>query len=398
MLKNMIAWCMAARDLQFLADHIAETVVFSPESESSSAWEIVNQMLREYQQYQDADPEATQEFLEVFLGFCSRNVDVQELAAWLQPLRQSRLLTDALEFVYRSDWTPQGEEPSRWANYRRRLLRIRANMLRRDRQFEAARAELLRLRELWTALENRDSKELSIIEYELGYIEFLANNFAAAEDHYTESIRRAETAGDEIGALISAQTRTHARFRGGLVSPETAKQEIASNLASLRQVSEGQSRAENWVWNALAQLFEFELELGNVVQARRLLEEDVLRHPAFVRSETDPRYQILFNKYHAQLFLAEGDPRKALGYWGKFLELGDYTTEEAKELAETASSEQELSKQYYDAGRALIAIGNSKSACQVWRRGLAESDEVGNRRFKDQIRAMMRANDCAESD
>src|SRR4051812_624199 len=91
MLKTVIAWCMMAGNLGQLAERIASMEFFSPATDSASAWEIVNRLLSDYPRFRTASPEEARHFLETFLGFCGRNVDVNELAAWLQPLRESLL-------------------------------------------------------------------------------------------------------------------------------------------------------------------------------------------------------------------------------------------------------------------------------------------------------------------
>src|SRR5207244_2166867 len=116
---------------------------------------------------------------------------------------------------------------------------------------------------------------------------------------------------------------------------------------------------------------------GRIEEAERLLEE-VFRHPSFTRSANDPRYRIISLKMRARKSFAAKRFADATDLYSEFLELDQQFGGSLPELVAMARGEEELGRDYRDAGIALINLGKRKAACDAWHRGSLERDDLGN--------------------
>ncbi len=206
------------------------------------------------------------------------------------------------------------------AEARARSIRSRARvdlggMLRRSRSFDEARKMLVVVDDLDSGLDNSD---LGVGWYEIGYVEYMEDEYPEAARALRRSVQLAETGGDRVGAAISEGVELWAAYK---CAPDRAGLEclVAASERALEMFTEKQNsdrRALRWVMNSLLHIVDASFLLGDVARLESHLRD--LRANAWIR-EFGARDSLL--QYEARFAMATERFEKAVSYWERFLQV-----------------------------------------------------------------------------
>jgi tetratricopeptide (TPR) repeat protein len=249
-----------------------------------------------------------------------------------------------------------------------------ANLARRDGDLEGA-AEI---RALVDDLEVAgDLEQLGRVEYDIGYIHFLQGDLDEAEDLFTRAAEHSRDGGDPVGEWVSRCV--HARIR--FLREDIAPYEFRDRLLEARGVFDAgvaDARkgplAVRWQMNVKAHLFEAALAAGDEAGAEKAFEE--LKEDAWIRQ----------HDREAGLRAVRGRLAMLRRDWDEAVRLLRAHLKRDLSVGEKAEAR---SRDYLDLGIALQELGRTDEATEVWQRGLACPDHLGNGIWKERIRARM---------
>lgn len=235
--------------------------------------------------------------------------------------------------------------------------------------------------------------DLSKLEYEQGYIEFLLGHYESSVKLFGDSAISSEKADDPVGVEIGKFRMTHTKVFANTTHLEDARKEMIlsfNRLSELLEEGYNASRCGNWMFNIEGRLFDLAIELHNVEDAEEYFSR-FLEHPSTQDNLASdaPNSRTLLNKFsrEGRLNYIRGAYDEALGNFAAFLEV-DLSQWGAKDDRITVDLEdvQEVSRDYLYAGRCLRQKGLEAQAERAFEGGLAQNPHNANHYFQDKIR------------
>ncbi len=243
-----------------------------------------------------------------------------------------------------------------------------ATRLRRTGHPDNMRKARRILEQAASAAQQPDSPEatrrLSSMLYDLAYLDYLHGDHHQAHGWFQRSIEAAEQASDPTGAQITRLVALRADLLRQAVDPATFRNTVTDALAFFQSDAARKPHAERWVMNAHAYLLDVAVLTGDADAARaelEALEEDPWVQQ-FARSDLTTLWQ-------ARVALVTGDPARACDLFEQRLR---------NELTDPPPPREELARDLYDYGRALLANGEPANAQRIWELGLRCPDNAAN--------------------
>ncbi len=268
----------------------------------------------------------------------------------------------------------------------RRLQRLRlgidlriANLARRDNALADAQRQLTAL--LPQARRCSVPAEVSRIEYDLGYIEFLRGELSSAALAFELSARTSLDAGRLVGHGISRCMAEQARWlecvaRGraheGASRYLTA---LSESEAVFRRQASSEAAAFRWLCNVAVHRFRVAFRTGDRALAQHAL--DALESDVWL--STQPGGEVDLAMARARMLMIEGD-----------------FTEGARRLEQTARvrfqqmpSREAQAENFFDAGMSHDCAGANTEAHVCWKLALTLAPDAGNRPWQALCRAAL---------
>jgi hypothetical protein len=204
------------------------------------------------------------------------------------------------------------------------------------------------------------------IAYDQGYVGFLEGDADASLAAFDRSVELSEAAGDALGAWMSRIVRDRVGFLHERLPAEDWTVTLTSALELFAEAAATSPRADRWVKNTLAHLFEVCQATGDRAGAARWLAE-LEEHPWIRRYQRDRAVQLA----RARMALLDGRAAEATEDFEAVL--GDLRSRPPAERYDES-----LARDIVDFGDALAAAGRSADAQRVWRYGIALPRHAGN--------------------
>ncbi|MGH4017001.1 MAG: hypothetical protein ACRDSL_24365 [Pseudonocardiaceae bacterium] len=207
--------------------------------------------------------------------------------------------------------------------------------------------------------------------YDLAYLHYLYGDYDEADKWFQRGVDASELAGDRTGAYISQLVALKVRLFRQAVDPEAFRAIVTEALVFFRSDAARKQHAERWVMNCHAYLLDLAVLTDDPDAARtelETLEEDpwVQR---FDRSD-------LVARWRARTALVSGDAARACELFEQRLR---------SELTDPPPPRDELARDLYDYGCALVAHGDVGEARRIWRLGLRCPDNAASWPWKPRI-------------
>jgi tetratricopeptide (TPR) repeat protein len=212
------------------------------------------------------------------------------------------------------------------------------------------------------------AKQRSTLCYELGYLDFLYGNAEQAREWLRRSIEAAEEAGEQTGAYISRLVDARVGLLSGSVSAEKYRATNEEAFGYFVNPDVAGPHVARWLMTVQAQLLDLALwtrDTELIATQLRVLEEDPW-------IQQTGRHDIV-QKHRARAAAVTGD-------WAESIALFEAL------LAEAPSHQEELARELYYYGQALLGSGDAAQAREVWERGLQTPDNAANWPWKPKIR------------
>lgn len=215
----------------------------------------------------------------------------------------------------------------------------------------------------------RAARLMSSVLYDLGYLNHLAGAPEEAIAWLRRSVAAAEEAGDRTGAYISRLVALRTGLLAGTVEPGEFRGAVTEALAFFG--GDDTPHAERWTMNCHAHLLDLAMLTDDAAAAEAELEA----------LEDDPWTRRFARTDHMALWRA----RAALvtGAFGRARDL--YEERLRDEMTDPPPPKEELARELYDYGRALLGSGDPDGARRVWRLGLRCPDNAANWPWKPRI-------------
>lgn len=389
-----------AKNLTDFASFLLDDAVLArrEEYEELAFDRVIQDFLASYPRFCETDDHLAKQILEKFTGLLfqkEEDIDINNVFLWLQALSDSRLLLDTVELVATRQWRPHGDcEPLKRKRFELLCRRSRASLWRRSRSYDAARNELSSLLVEWKEFDATEKKELSIIEYEIGYMGYLLGDADESAKVLFDGARHAEEMGDTIGKIINSFCGYNSLYQGRKMSTENAKTFFNQYLAEMLEqnaLKPREPRVVGWLFTMSHRLFEIACEENDEQMAEKY-GEDVLRNELVQRGKNDLTYRLIRKSDAARLATVKSDWSEALRNWATFLHLELHGFQECieQDLVDFHHTRPEQALCYREAGTVLRRLGENDQARRVWTRGLECPDDAGNKFFKEDIRTLLR--------
>lgn len=237
------------------------------------------------------------------------------------------------------------------------------------------------------------NRDITVLEYESGYVEFMEGNFQEAAYFFRKSSHNAGIDSDEIGFEIGRVHFVFNSFLSGNLAIETAREETINCLERFSYLynKTQDPRAKGEAFNTANRVFEYSIVMGDAKDANERLnymissdyisEEIGLDHPQRssrmkIKLSLEGRLNYVEKKYKIALECFAAFLDHDFGTWGK----RDLTINTA------AIPVIGLAREYLFAGRSFLALGNQKSATEIFERGLQLEPRNANKWYQDDIR------------
>ncbi|MBP2326616.1 tetratricopeptide (TPR) repeat protein [Kibdelosporangium banguiense] len=211
------------------------------------------------------------------------------------------------------------------------------------------------------------AKQRSTLCYELGYLDFLYGDTEQARDWFRRSIEAAEEAGERTSAYISRLVNARVGLLNGSVPAEEYLATVEEASAYFSDPDVAGPHVARWLMAVQGYLLDLALWTENTeliaTQLRVLAEDSWIQQTG--------RHDIV-QKHRARAAAITGD-------WAESIALFEAL------LAEAPPHQEELARELYYYGRALLGSGDAAEAREVWERGLRTPDNAANWPWKPKI-------------
>ena len=245
----------------------------------------------------------------------------------------------------------------------------------------------------WKSFDAAEKKELSVIEYEIGYLEYMLGNTDESAKVLFDGARHAEEAGDPVGKLINSFCAYNSLYQGRKLSIHEAGNVFEQHRVKMIEqeaLKPREQRVIGWLLNIAYRLFEIACEEGNERKAQKFAEE-VQRNELVQRNKNDVNFRLTQKNVAARLATVKSDWEDALRNWASFLDIDLPGLEKyiEQDLVEFHRISPEQTLCYREAGTALRQLGHVDIACRIWQRGLECPGDAGNKFYKTDIQTLM---------
>ena len=395
-LKGMMGGSNLREFAQFLCDEVY--LQERERLEEAKLNRVILDFLSAYPKFVETDEDLARQILHRFIDLLFRRdeeLDVTNTFAWLQSGVNVSLLLDAVEHVASEQWhNPADADPRKIQRFRLLCRRSRASLWRRQQRYEEAREELVKLIGEWEDFDPQELKEVAVIHYEIGYLDYLRGEISSSAEALFRGAELAEQAGDPVGQLINSFNAYHSLYQGRRISLDDADQEFRKHLRQLIELARNHpedARCGSWRRSICQRLFVLACEREDPQAAETFL-ADANRGGLTSRGDPDPAYVFVRCCNEGRLALARDHHDAALRHWATFLDvelpgLEQFRDENVREI-HLARFEQAAF--YLLAGRTYLFRGESEIANRLFARGLKLCADKGNTFFHEDIRQLMK--------
>jgi hypothetical protein len=338
------------------------------------ALDIADQARGAYHSLAEAEPRLARDLLAAVENVLARlggkersvfNLDV--LHSWLSYRNEKRFYIDLLQHGM--------AQIDSFSPYAVKCASYYAEVLRRARQYEESRQLF---QKILPAQERRQSwADVSRTWYGLGYINFMQGEMNPAAEAFIKSVFYAEKAPDAVGAAIGRCLQYQALYLHAV--SEATRGAFRSALLEGKRVFQAHTRppyadhrAERWVMNTCAHLFQIAHEEDNLTQATLML--NALEVDPWVLSFPD---RIPVQVYGGCHLLLQGNCAAAVK---RFHE------SQQSEKDSWKSDREGAARAWFYLGLAHQGCHNASEALEAWHKGLCCIDDGANRVWKERIR------------
>lgn len=373
----------------FQSDPILKAIAAEPD------WgplKVIEEYVKDYPAVCGVDESLARQILERFLSYLfshHRELGINNVFIWLQPLVEFKLLNDAIELVASRQWNPIGGNPREIKRFELMCRRCRGSLLRRQRRYAEADEELRALGDEWRSFDASEVQELSILEYEIGYSALLQGKIEVAATTFFEGAKHAAEADDRVGQIINSFNGYYSQFHGRTLGAREAKRVFEKHYQDLLDEPR-QKRVDAWLSTIQHRLFEVVCALNDAESATQFAVR--LRADDYLRSfPEDVHLRFTAHKVLALAAVVRREMRNALHQFAAFLDFdrGKWGPSEADLRRSIHDGWDELAICYREAGIALWELGASHSARAVWERGLYLPANSGNTFYQADIRQLL---------
>lgn len=242
------------------------------------------------------------------------------------------------------------------------------------------------------------AQDLSKLEYEQGYIEFLKGNYERSVDYFEKSAENAlkaeDLAGAEVGKFRVAHTRVFAQ-NIDLQDAYTAYMTHLENLLALYQKT-ASPLAKSFIMNIRGRLLELAVDMGNVEEAElrysQFLEDDRAKELEPGSQNRDNHMRLKLSYEGSVLFLKQ-DYETALKQYALFLDvdLSEWGEQDVG-VVESQRNSQENARDYLYAGQCLLALDMKEKAKEVFDQGMSLDPIKANHFYQSRIDLLLDQN------
>lgn len=359
---------------------------------------VILDFLNTYPKFVETDPKLARQILHRFIDLLFRRdeeLDVTNTFAWLQSGVNVSLLLDAVEHVAGDEWhSPNDADPRKLKRFTLLCRRSRASLWRRRQHYAEAREELVSLLEEWSEFDPQEIKELSVIDYEIGYLDYLRGDIQSSADALFRGAKLAEQAGDPVGQLINSFNAYHSLYQGRQISLDEAEREFRRHLEELIDQTRrhpNDARTGSWRRTICHRLFGLACERGDRKAAENYLTE-ARRGGLTPRGDPDPAFVFVRSCLEGRWEFLCGNDEAALRQWAAFLDVRLPGLEKFRndKVHQIHRDRYEQALFYRDAGRIYLRRDQPELARQLFLRGLRLRADKGNTFFQADIRQLMR--------
>ncbi|MCR9261211.1 MAG: hypothetical protein NXH95_15925 [Pseudomonadaceae bacterium] len=242
-------------------------------------------------------------------------------------------------------------------------------------------------------------RDIDMLEYEQGFVEFMSGNFDASTKHFQRSAKHAQLGANSVGVEVANFRCTHNAVFSRELDFEKAKSLMTEHLAKMEHLSKEfpeNGLAKSFVYNIKGRLFETSIELGDY--------EDALRRYSQVREDETTQAGLNAKDKHkvaavenklgsmqACLSMVSGQHSKALGQFAEFLEVEvlEAWGPTDKFRASLVHKTQESARDFLFAGSCLLELAKKEAAVQVFSAGLDLETQRTNLFYQHRIREQL---------
>jgi len=224
-------------------------------------------------------------------------------------------------------------------------------------------------------LETLKLKEISQIEYEIAYIDFLRGELESAASVFHKSAHHASKAGEKVREWISTCVEYRVRFLNDPSKASEFKQKLA-DARNYFEKAKSDPNAKRWLMNVTAHLFEIAFAEQDDEMAKQCLQG--LESDPWMRSYQNQRTLM---PYKARLAMLEGNWCSAVKLFKDYLEIDPVVFDFKREG---------LARDFLDYGTALAKADLLQEAIETWQRGLNCPNDMGNKIWKDKIHLLLK--------
>ncbi|MEV8443639.1 hypothetical protein AB0425_40240 [Actinosynnema sp. NPDC051121] len=220
------------------------------------------------------------------------------------------------------------------------------------------------------------TRQRAVLYYELAYLEFLHGRHERAASWFERSVEAAEQAGDRVGAAFTRLVAMRVALLSGTVGHDDyrAAHEEALELFTGGEVSS--PHLTRWTASARSQLLDLALlteDTARLADGLAALAEDPWINETGRTGFLD--------KYRARAAVVTGDWSTAAELFAGLL---------ADELDDPPAHREELARDLYYYGRALVGLGDEAGARRVWELASRCPDSAANWPWKPRVEQSLR--------
>ena len=297
------------------------------------------------------------------------SVDIEYIHALLVYRQDLSFYRSFLEMVDSQESPPKATPSTHYPRLRAEFRRSLADRVRRDGDLARAASIFEQLHEGFAAREsisNEELRQLSILEYDLGYIAYLRGEFEESSEWMLKSIDSAEQAKHWYGYWHTKCSEAVHRFRVDHANGDEVLTNSSHAQDYFAQYSE--SRCQRGVLNTLSDRFDVYFAREDADDCEETFRQ-LSQAPWLVDNESEgdllPR--------RAQLASLRGDHDRAIDLYQRHL--ASFDGEDTNALESYARKWVELGDIYRRANR-------TDESGEAYKRALAMRDEPGNRLYK----------------
>lgn len=304
-------------------------------------------------------------------------IDIEDLHAFLAFRKDTQLYKDLLKSG--TQLLKANRHRTSTNALQRLYLGMRArqgNLLRRAGQLKVASRLLLTIEQELSKF--GQSAELSRVEYDLGYIDYLDGNLDEAAHRVMKSAQTARRSGNEVGYCISACVAANIDWLIGMRQGDGAAATRRMHKVLNASIKVFESRkfedttSERWVMNVYAHRFNLAYRAGDLAQACKLA--SLLETDPWLKGFGD---DVSVERCSARLNLLEG----------QYLEGAKRLEALALKRLKKSNAEEALAEDFMDAGFGYRLAGNEPMAQKMWDMAKQLPKSYGNHYWQTVISA-----------